>query len=95
MLQPNKNKRPDTPLASTPTPVKITYSRFDMAREATNRDNGVDANTPATKKDSMDFRAGFAKGVNNKRFSAKEAPYGENEYQKMGRWEGQKAKKKK
>lgn len=94
MLQPKKTKRPDTPLANTPEPIKVTYSRFGMAREATNKENGVDKDTPSTKKDSIDFRSGFKKGVNNKQFTAKETPYGENEYQKMGRWEGQNANKK-
>lgn len=94
MLQP-KQKRRDTPLAETPKPVKVTYERLAMAREYTNQARGNASNTPATKKDSMDFRSGFKKGVNNKKFSAEEEPFGENEYQKMGRWEGNNAVKKK
>lgn len=93
MLQP-KQKRPDTPLANTPEPVKLNYGGFSMAREYTNQAEGKPSNTPATKKDSTDFRSGFKKGVNNKKFSAKEEPFGENEYQKFGRWAGQKAVKK-
>jgi hypothetical protein len=89
-----QQKRPDTPLANTPNPVKLNYGGFSMAREYTNQAEGRPSNTPATKKDSLDFRVGFKKGVNNKRFSAEEEPFGENEYQKMGRWAGQKAVKK-
>jgi hypothetical protein len=87
-------KRPDTPLAETPKPIKVTYDRLSMAREYTNQAEGRPSNTPATKKDSMDFRAGFKKGINNKDFTAKEEPYGKNEYQKMGVWEGKNAIKK-
>jgi hypothetical protein len=89
-----QQKRLDTPLAPTPSPVKLNYEGFSMAREYTNLANGRSANTPATKKDSLDFRSGFKKGVNNKKFTAEEEPFGENEYQKFGRYAGQKAVKK-
>ncbi len=89
-----QTKRADTPLAPTPSPVKLNYGGFSMAREYTNQANGKPANTAASPKDSLDFRVGFKKGVNNKKFTAEEEPFGENEYQKFGRWAGQKAVKK-
>lgn len=91
-LQPRKNKRPDIPLAPTP---KITYDRLGLARTAANNAAGFDTNTPATAKDSADYRKGFAMGVKGKKVSDIENQYqGKNQYIEKGRWEGQNAIKK-
>lgn len=86
------NKRPDTPLASTP---KITYDRLGLARTATNNAQGRDTDAPATAKDSADYRKGFAMGLKGKKVSNIENKYqGKNQYIEKGRWEGQNAAKK-
>lgn len=92
MQQPKKTKRPDTPLAPTP---KITYKNLGLARTASNNAAGRDTNTPATAKDSADYRKGFAMGLKGKRVSDVETKYqGKNQYIEKGRWEGQNAKAK-
>jgi len=89
MQQPKK--RPDTPLAPTP---KITYKNLGLARSASNNAAGRDTNTPATKKDSADYRKGYAMGVKGKKVSAIEnKTQGKNQYVEKGRWEGQNANK--
>lgn len=92
MQQPNKNKRrPDTPLAPTP---KVDYGNFSLARSYTNKALGLDENTPATRKDSTDYKQGFKKGIEGKSFTPRETPYGRNEYQKFGQWSGANVRKK-
>jgi hypothetical protein len=84
-------KRPDTPLATTPKP---TYVNLGLARTATNNAAGRDTNAPATKKDSADYRKGYAMGLDGKKVSAIENKYqGKNQYVEKGRWEGQNVKK--
>ena len=84
-------KRPDTPLADTPKP---TYDRLGLARSAANTAAGRDTNTPATAKDSADYRKGYAMGLKGKKVSAIENKYqGKNQYVEKGRWEGQNANK--
>ena len=90
MQQPRKDKtrvnRPDTPLAPTP---KITYDRLGLARTA-----GDYTNTPATAKDSADYRKGFRLGVQGKKVSDIENKYqGKNQYIEKGNWEGKNAVK--
>jgi hypothetical protein len=93
MLQPKK--RPDTPLAQTPEP-KITYKNLGIARSATNNEEGRDTNTPATAKDSADYRLGFKIGLKGKKVSDIKNKYeGKNQYIEKGRWEGKNAIKKK
>jgi hypothetical protein len=85
----NPKKRPDTPLAATP---KITYKNLGLARSATNNAEGRDTNTPATAKDSADYRAGFKMGVQGKKVSDLQNKYeGKNQYVEKGRWEGKNA----
>jgi hypothetical protein len=84
-------KRPDTPLATTPKP---TYVNLGLARSAVNTAAGKDINTPATAKDSADYRKGYAMGLKGKKVSAIENKYqGKNQYVEKGRWEGQNANK--
>lgn len=84
-------KRPDIPLASTPKP---TYVNLGLARSAANNAAGRDTNTPATKKDSADYKKGYAMGLNGKKVSDVEKKYqGKNQYVEKGNWEGQKANK--
>jgi hypothetical protein len=67
-----------------------------MARSFTNQASGVDSITPATKQDSTAYKTGFIKGARGQKPSANQLKYeGEGEYEKMGRWEGQNAVKKK
>jgi hypothetical protein len=76
--------------------VSPTYKNLPMARSYKNQANGVDSNTPATRRDSTDYKIGFIKGVKGQKPSAQRLRYeGEGEYEKMGRWEGQNAVKKK
>jgi len=95
MQQPRKDKtrvnRPDTPLAPTP---KITYDRLGLARTAANNAAGDYTNTPATAKDSADYRKGFRMGVQGKKVSDIENKYqGKNQYVEKGNWEGKNAVK--
>jgi hypothetical protein len=97
MQQPRKDKtrvgRPDTPLAATPEP-KVTYKNLGLARTAANNAAGDYTNTPATAKDSADYRSGFRMGVKGKKVSDLENKYqGKNQYVEKGRWEGQNAVK--
>lgn len=76
--------------------VSPTYKNLPMARSYKNQANGIDSNTPATRRDSTDYKIGFIKGVKGQKPSAQRLRYeGEGEYEKMGRWEGQNAVKKK
>lgn len=91
-MQQPKVKRPDTPLAPTP---KVTYKNLGLARSASNNAAGIDTDTPATKKDSADYRSGFNMGLKGKKVSNIENKYqGKNQYVEKGRWEGQNAAKK-
>ena len=95
MLQPKKVNRPDTPLAATPEP-QVTYKNLGLARSATNDQEGVDTKTPATSKDSSDYRKGFKEGLIGKKTSSLKDKYeGKNQYTEKGRWEGQNANKNK
>jgi len=88
-------KRPDTPLANTPEP-NITYKNLGLARSATNNAEGRDTSTPATAKDSADYKLGFKMGLKGKKVSDIKNQYeGKNQYVEKGRWEGQNAAKKK
>jgi hypothetical protein len=74
---------------------KPTYSNLGMARSAENNKYGRDTNTPATKQDSSLYRSGYKLGQKGIKPSAMQKKFeGENEYQKMGRWEGQNTVKK-
>lgn len=78
---PDNNKKTKT--------VKPTYDRLKMAKEANNRMMGIDTNTPASKKDSLDYKRGFNVGLHAKLKGKKADSWGKNEFEKMGRWEGQ------
>lgn len=93
MLQP-KNKRPDTPLAPTQEP-KVTYKNLSLARTAANNSAGRPTATPATAKDSLNYKRGFKAGLEGKKTSAMRKKYeGTDEYFEKGTWEGKNAKNK-
>jgi len=72
-----------------------TYKNLGLARSATNKEEGRDINTPATKKDSIDYKKGFEMGKAGFKPSPLRAKYeGKNQYEEKGRWEGQNPKKK-
>jgi hypothetical protein len=78
------------------TVIRPTFKNLPMARSFTNQASGVDSSTPATKQDSTAYKTGFIKGARGQKPSANQLKYeGEGEYEKMGRWEGQNAVKKK
>ena len=73
----------------------IKYTMLEQAKNATARKNNKSANASdarATKKDSTDYKKGYVLGRKGGKPSSSSHPYGENEYQKMGRWEGQNKK---
>jgi|TARA_B110000459_G_C16197322_1_gene310622 hypothetical protein len=73
----------------------LKFTLLAQARQNTNRANLVDSRTSATKRDSTQYREGFKMGRAGKKPSKIEIKYqGENEYKKMGRWEGQNKKNK-
>lgn len=75
--------------------VKPTYVNLGLARTATNNAEGRDTNTPATKKDSLDYKKGFDNGRAGIKPSTLRTKYeGKNQYEEKGRWEGQNSKKK-
>jgi hypothetical protein len=77
-----------------PITLKPDYRNLQLARSYNNAQLGNKLNTPATKQDSTDYKTGFIRGVKGWKPSADRLKYeGEGEYQKMGRWEGQNAKK--
>ena len=95
MQEKPKTKRPDTPLTPTPEP-NVTYKNLGLARTATNNAEGRDTKTPATARDSADYRLGFKKGLIGNKVSELRKKYeGTNEYVEKGRWEGQNAIKNK
>jgi hypothetical protein len=66
-----------------------TWVNFKMAKDKTN------TGLPATRRDSLDYKRGWERGLKGSKPSAMEKKYqGENEYEKMGRWEGQNKGKK-
>lgn len=69
--------------------VKPTFKNMKMANQMNNRSMGVDVDMPATKKDSLDYTRGFNVGLNAKLKGKKADSWGKNEFEKMGRWEGQ------
>ena len=74
----------------------MKFTLLAQARQNTNRANRVDSRTPATRRDSTQYREGFKMGLAGKKPSKIQLKYeGESEYKKMGRWEGQNKKKKK
>ncbi len=89
-----QSKRPDTPLAPTPAP-KVTYVNLGLARNATNNAEGIDTGTPATRRDSADYRTGYKMGLKGQKVSdMQNRMEGKNQYIEKGRWEGQNAIKK-
>jgi len=75
--------------------LKPTYKNLGLARSASNNAAGRDTNTPATKKDSLDYKKGFDMGKSGVKPSSLRAKYeGKNQYEEKGRWEGQNSKKK-
>ena len=57
---------------------------------------GKDTNTPATAKDSADYRKGYTMGLKDQKVSAIENKYqGKNQYIEKGIWEGKNAIKNK
>lgn len=72
-----------------------TWKNFRMANAARNRSEGADTNRPAKKRDSIEYKRGYQMGLKRLKPTAKSHPYGETEFEKMGRWEGQNTKKKK
>lgn len=77
-----------TDTTKKPTTARPTYKNLPMARSFANKTFGNPENTAATSKDSSFYKLGFAKGV-----KGKTPAVDEDEYEKMGRWEGQNAKK--
>lgn len=72
-----------------------TYKNLGLARTATNNAAGRDTNTPATKKDSLDYKKGFEMGITGYKPNPLRIKYeGKNQYEEKGRWEGQNTKKK-
>jgi len=73
-----------------------TYKNLGLARTATNNAAGRDTNTPATRKDSLDYKKGFEMGKAGYKPNPLRTKYeGKNQYEEKGRWEGQNAVKKK
>ena len=73
----------------------MKFTLLAQARQNTNRANRVDSRTPATKQDSTQYRQGYNMGLKKQKPKSDTHPYGEGEYHKMGRWEGQNKNKKK
>mgnify|MGYP003661033717 FL=1 len=74
----------------------IKFTLFKQANNNTNRLNMVNSSTPATQRDSIQYRTGFERGQKGWKPSTMRLKYqGETEYEKMGRWEGQNTPKKK
>lgn len=69
--------------------IKPKFTMFAQANAARNNSEGEYTDTPAKKRDSMEYRAGFNVGLRNKMSGKKAKMYQESEFEKMGRWEGQ------
>lgn len=75
--------------------TKPTYKNLGLARSAANKEEGKDFNTPANKKDSLDYKKGFNMGKAGIKPNPLRAKYeGKNQYEEKGRWEGQNSKNK-
>jgi hypothetical protein len=73
----------------------IKYTMLEQAKNANAKAKKVYLNSKAaavTKKDSSDYKQGYRLGRQKGKPTAKSHPYGENEHQKFGRWEGQNSK---
>lgn len=78
-------KKAQNGVKQKPKPVTgPTFVNFRMANEKTG------TGLPGTRQDSLDYKKGWQRGLRGDTPSAMEKKYqGENEYEKMGRWEGQ------
>ena len=65
--------------------IEPKYTLFAQARNANNRVMDVPTNTPATAKDSADYKHGFNLGLKGGNLDKFES----NEFSRKGRWEGQ------
>lgn len=74
MEQPNKKKY-----------IEPKYTMFAQANQAKNTLMDLPSSTPATKKDSMDYKHGFNLGLKGGTLDNFES----NEFSRKGRWEGQ------
>ena len=83
-------KKAQAGVKQKPKPVTgPTFVNFRMANEKTG------TGLPGTRQDSLDYKKGWQRGLKGDKPSAMEKKYqGENEYEKMGRWEGQNKVKK-
>jgi hypothetical protein len=83
-------KKAQSGVKQKPKPITgPTFVNFRMANEKTG------TGLPATRQDSIDYKKGWQRGLKGDKPSAMEKKYqGENEYEKMGRWEGQNKGKK-
>ena len=83
-------KKAQNGVKQKPKPVTgPTFVNFRMANEKTG------TGLPGTRQDSLDYKKGWQRGLKGDKPSAMEKKYqGENEYEKMGRWEGQNKVKK-
>ena len=94
MKKPVKEMQKGGTARKKPIVLRPDYRNLQLARSYNNAQLGNKLNTPATKQDSTDYKTGFIRGVKGWKPSADRLKYqGEGEYQKMGRWEGQNAKK--
>lgn len=64
--------------------IEPKYTMFAQANQANNRVMGVDTNSPATRKDSLDYKHGFNLGLKGGDLSKFES----NEFSRKGYWEG-------
>jgi hypothetical protein len=83
-------KKAKSGVKQKPKPVTgPTFVNLRMARDKSG------TGLPATRQDSLDYKKGWQRGLKGDKPSAMEKKYqGENEYEKMGRWEGQNKGKK-
>ena len=83
-------KKAQSGVKQKPKPITgPTFVNLRMARDKSG------TGLPATRQDSIDYKKGWLRGLKGDKPSAMEKKYqGENEYEKMGRWEGQNKGKK-
>lgn len=83
-------KKAQSGVKQKPKPITgPTFVNLRMARDKSG------TGLPATRQDSIDYKKGWQRGLKGDKPSAMEKKYqGENEYEKMGRWEGQNKGKK-
>jgi hypothetical protein len=85
-------KKANNGVKQKPKPKPITGPTFVNLRMANEK---TKTGLPATRQDSLDYKRGWLRGLKGDKPSAMEKKYqGENEYEKMGRWEGQNKGKK-